>query len=118
MGMDDNFTRISLSTAELEANDGDIMFDKVHAKALLAASTVIECLAALALCIGRLVMMHLSMQRRYCWDIDLEKTVIAIAGNHAQSMLCIRWPFAARLSSVKRWKADAGRSLRICLLNH
>lgn len=29
MGMDDNFTRISLSTAELEENEGDIMFDKV-----------------------------------------------------------------------------------------
>lgn len=29
MGMDDNFTRISLSTAELEERDGDIMFDKV-----------------------------------------------------------------------------------------
>ena len=29
MGMDDNFTRISLSTAELEENEGDIMYDKV-----------------------------------------------------------------------------------------
>lgn len=29
MGMDDNFTRISLSTAELEENEGDIMFEKV-----------------------------------------------------------------------------------------
>ena len=28
MGMDENFTRISLSTAELEVNEGDIMFDK------------------------------------------------------------------------------------------
>ena len=29
MGMDDNFTRISLSTAELEESEGDIMFEKV-----------------------------------------------------------------------------------------
>lgn len=36
MGMDDNFTRISLSTAELEENEGDIMFEKV----LPACSTV------------------------------------------------------------------------------
>lgn len=30
MGMDDNFTRISLSTAEIEENEGDIMFEKVR----------------------------------------------------------------------------------------
>ena len=29
MGMDENFTRISLSTAELEVREGDIMYDKV-----------------------------------------------------------------------------------------
>ena len=29
MGMDDNFTRISLSTAELEEQNGDMLFDKV-----------------------------------------------------------------------------------------
>ena len=30
MGMDDNFTRISLSTAELEEQNGDMLFDKVR----------------------------------------------------------------------------------------
>ncbi len=30
MGMDENFTRISLSTAELEVREGDIMYDKVR----------------------------------------------------------------------------------------
>ena len=35
MGMDDNFTRISLSTAELEENEGDIMFEKVRASSPL-----------------------------------------------------------------------------------
>lgn len=30
MGMDDNFTRISLSTAELEEQNGDMMFRKVR----------------------------------------------------------------------------------------
>ena len=40
MGMDDNFTRISLSTAELEENEGDIMFEKVlSANPLVAWST-------------------------------------------------------------------------------
>ena len=29
LGMDDDFTRISLSTAELEENDGDMVEDKV-----------------------------------------------------------------------------------------
>ena len=35
MGMDDNFTRISLSTAEIEENEGDIMFEKVCSRPLL-----------------------------------------------------------------------------------
>lgn len=44
MGMDDNFTRISLSTAELEENEGDIMFDKekVYANAEAQAKLFME----------------------------------------------------------------------------
>lgn len=41
MGMDDNFTRISLSTAELEQQNGDMLFDKVlhpHQLSLCLAS--------------------------------------------------------------------------------
>ena len=51
MGMDDNFTRISLSTAELEESEGDIMFDKV---CLIVMLDVLMPLYTIPCCICRL----------------------------------------------------------------
>lgn len=59
MGMDDNFTRISLSTAELEENEGDIMFEKVlpacstvHARSTLFLGSQHEPASVAVCCVG------------------------------------------------------------------
>lgn len=38
LGMDEDYTRISLSTAELEEQDGDMLRDKVPARPACAVS--------------------------------------------------------------------------------